>query len=419
MSPAHTTRFVPPTVLLRISAVALTAICLVAFGESRAEANHVSCGDTITVDTTLDSDLIDCPNNGIVIGANNVTLDLNGHTIDGDGKPIDQCPRTDLCDTGVANDGYNDLTIKGGRVKQFGDGVAVFDAKGAELRQVTVSNNIDLGVLVIGARDVRLHRLNVSNNIGIGILLFETADSEVTRSTVNANGLTTDEAGMAVFESDHVKIKRNSISHNGDIGVVSSEADTLIAKRNTLADNPELGLLLVGDRNEITANRLARNGEGIAITGDDNSMTRNSIFKSGRCPQRCGFGSGITVDGGDRNLIARNRIGGSRRDGISVGLPFALHGEDNRLIGNRVSEVGRDGIRVGKKFNDTLLRRNHVSRADDDGIDARRASTTLTRNRARNNHDLGIKTVEGVTDGGDNRARGNGDSRQCTHVACG
>ena len=45
----------------------------------------MSCGDTITTDTTLDSDLVDCPTNGIVIGADNVTLDLNGHTIDGDG----------------------------------------------------------------------------------------------------------------------------------------------------------------------------------------------------------------------------------------------------------------------------------------------------------------------------------------------
>ena len=66
----------------------LTAAAIGAFavtGGDPALASHVSCGDTITADTTLDSDLVDCPNNGIVIGANNVTLDLNGHTIDGDG----------------------------------------------------------------------------------------------------------------------------------------------------------------------------------------------------------------------------------------------------------------------------------------------------------------------------------------------
>ena len=126
------------------------------------------------------------------------------------------------------------------------------------------------------------------------------------------------------------------------------------------------------------------------------------------------FLAGINVDGGDRNLIAHNRIRGSGRDGIVVGFPFARDGEDNKLIGNRV----RDGVRVSKKFTDTLLKRNHTSGADDDGIDARRASTTLTRNRARHNHDLGIDAVERVTDGGGNRASGNGDSRQCVNVRC-
>ena len=40
-----------------------------ALGAGQASASHVSCGDTITADTTLDGDLVDCPSNGIVIGA--------------------------------------------------------------------------------------------------------------------------------------------------------------------------------------------------------------------------------------------------------------------------------------------------------------------------------------------------------------
>ena len=70
--------------LLPVVTVLLTG-CWLAFGASQASASHVSCGDTIIADTTLDSDLVDCPGNGIVIGADDVTLDLNGHTIDGDG----------------------------------------------------------------------------------------------------------------------------------------------------------------------------------------------------------------------------------------------------------------------------------------------------------------------------------------------
>jgi hypothetical protein len=57
------------------------------FAVGPASANHVSCGDTIVADTTLDSDLVNCPNNGVVVGAEDITLDLNGHRIDGDGTP--------------------------------------------------------------------------------------------------------------------------------------------------------------------------------------------------------------------------------------------------------------------------------------------------------------------------------------------
>ncbi len=75
-------------------------------------------------------------------------------------------------------------------------------------------------------------------------------------------------------------------------------------------------------------------------------------------------------------------------------------------------------MRIAKKATDSLLKRNRVSGAGDDGIDVRRAATKLTRNHARHNHDLGIEAVYGVIDGGGNRASANGDSRQCVHVTC-
>ena len=41
----------------------------------------------ITHNTTLHTDLVNCPDNGIVIGADDITLNLNGHVIDGAGGP--------------------------------------------------------------------------------------------------------------------------------------------------------------------------------------------------------------------------------------------------------------------------------------------------------------------------------------------
>ena len=92
---------------------------VVAFSGAEA-ASEVGCGDTITTDTTLHHNLVNCPNNGIVIGADNVTLDLNYHTIDGDGTPAAGCdPQTEFCDTGIVNFGHDGVTVMHGSLREF------------------------------------------------------------------------------------------------------------------------------------------------------------------------------------------------------------------------------------------------------------------------------------------------------------
>ena len=116
----------PKAALSRVLVLALVVAGVSVLASGPALASHVRCGDTITTDTTLDSDLVNCPNTGIVIGANNITLDLNGHTIDGDGTPVDPCPEGEACDVGVLNRaGYDRLTIVGGTIRQFGVGIVV------------------------------------------------------------------------------------------------------------------------------------------------------------------------------------------------------------------------------------------------------------------------------------------------------
>jgi hypothetical protein len=116
----------PKTVDSRAMVLALVVAGFSVVGAGQSLARHVGCGDTITTDTTLESDLVDCPNNGIVIGADNITLDLNGHTIDGDGRRVDSCPEDEDCDVGMLNlAGYNGLTVVGGTIRQFGIGILV------------------------------------------------------------------------------------------------------------------------------------------------------------------------------------------------------------------------------------------------------------------------------------------------------
>ncbi len=95
-------------------------MALVASSGAAVPAKQPKCGDTITADMTLHKDLVNCPNNGIIIGADNVTLDLNGHTIDGDGTPFRRLrSRTEPCDVGVADARRDGIVVKHGSVREF------------------------------------------------------------------------------------------------------------------------------------------------------------------------------------------------------------------------------------------------------------------------------------------------------------
>ena len=119
--------------------LAITLLGFTAVGRpsaAEALATNVSCGAVITTDTTLHRNLANCPNNGIVIGADNITLNLNGHTIDGDGALIAECPDGEACDVGVDNGaGHSGVTIADGAITDFEFGIGVLGASDNRVRR--------------------------------------------------------------------------------------------------------------------------------------------------------------------------------------------------------------------------------------------------------------------------------------------
>ena len=391
----HAERLRNPGQLLVLAVVLIVGCCL-GLGAGPAFASHVNCGDTVTGDTTLDSDLVDCPGNGIVIGADDVTLDLNGHTIDGDG--VLGCDDFYACDFGVDNTaGHDGVTIENGSIRDFATAVFVLDA----------SHN-------------RLRRLSSSHNILGGLLLIASPAARIEHNSISANGLTTDQAGLIVFDSSEIRIERNSVFDNGDIGMFLVGVGDSRVEKNAVSGNPETGIGLDGNGNEVSRNRAVQNGEGITVGGDDNTITRNHVADSRAGVE--GGGLGIFVAAGHDNLVERNFVVGASRSGIQVSLlPDELEGgppaADTVVRRNHLRGNG-DGVLVQTTALGTVLERNHANGSGDDGIDVNSAETTLTRNTANRNHDLGIEAVPGVTDGGGNKASGNGNPLQCTNVFC-
>ena len=96
----------------RLTVLGCALVVLLALPSS-AIATHVSCGDVITQDTTLDSDLVNCPGDGVVIGASNITLDLAGLTLLED--RLDAALRRALLSPGYAGTGRPAAASNGAR----------------------------------------------------------------------------------------------------------------------------------------------------------------------------------------------------------------------------------------------------------------------------------------------------------------
>src|SRR5438045_1058368 len=143
----------PAAVVATLVGLAVTVILVLAgvVAMSSAEAaSSVSCGDTITTDATLHHNLVNCPNNGIIIGADNVTLDLNYHRVDGDAAPAAGCdPETEFCDVGVLNDGHDGVTVVHGSVRQFDFGPSVLGARHNRLLGISSSKQRFFGIFVV------------------------------------------------------------------------------------------------------------------------------------------------------------------------------------------------------------------------------------------------------------------------------
>jgi parallel beta-helix repeat protein len=382
-----------------------------------ALASPVGCGDTITKDTKLNRDLTDCPNNGIVIGADHITLDLNGHTIDGDGEFVQNCPADQLCDVGVVNDGHNRVTIKGGSIQEFG-----------------------VGVFVVGAGHHRLHDLSLSSNLDFGMLLGSSTRSRIEKNSFVDTGI----SGLVVFDSNSTRIERNSVSGSTGFGIYLTGVNQSDVQDNAL-DGNEHGIAVFdgssrntvrrnfvsrgggsaidigGPANRVVNNRLTDDGDGIVVADfDDNLISRNTITGTGQLtdPAESG-GFGIILDGADSTTVDRNIVTGGRGPAILVtSLEAPTASEHNVVTDNVANSTLSDGILVNENATATLLERNRANRSGGDGIDVDASGTKLTRNTANRNHDLGIEAVPGTIDGGGNKASGNGNPAQCTNVVC-
>ena len=153
------------------------ALALVLLGPAAAGPSaSVSCGDTITTDTTLTSDLTDCVGNGLVIGADNITLDCSGHLIGGDDSGTD---------SGVYLSGRSGVTVQNCTVTGFHDGIYLYYSSNNTLTGNTSASNTETGIhLGVFANNNDIENNTVRNNNILGISMVSNSDNNTLNSNV-------------------------------------------------------------------------------------------------------------------------------------------------------------------------------------------------------------------------------------------
>ena len=344
-----------------------------------------SCGDTITRSTRLTVDLVDCPKVGLVIRRDGITLDLNGHRVDGDSSGHG---------VGIDVEGHRDVTIENGTVREFSEGVFVRGGEDIAVRHVTSVGQGHGGILVDGARDVTIAE-NVVWRSGAGIIVTRAARVRIARNHVSGSTF----GGIPVFDSRRVVIARNSVTRcRTDVGIgLLSGSSHAVVVRNLVSRNGAGIVAADGSAsNLIAGNTVRRNDSGVVL---DVGTSRNRVVKN---VVGGSLFEGIAVVGSDGNLIARNRVAGNGRadpaGGIAV-IPLpddvSQTSDSNRIVRNAALANDGDGILIGGHETANFLRAN----------------------RAYGNTQLGVDAA-GAIDGGRNRAGRNGDQRQCVGVSC-
>lgn len=266
---------------LLVAAVVLLAWFAV---PSRAFAGHVDCGDVITEDTTLDSDVVchrgdpgviapDGERFALLIGADGVRLDLAGHSIVTPPRySVD--PGLQLSSVGIY--GHDRAVLAHGELYET---VKLHDAHKNRLIDLDIARFQTFlgGVELTASRHNLIRDIRARSDMGLQVSLREGSDRNVIeRSTFYG------EFGIRLADSD-----RNLVRHNTNDAVEAIEmlpgADRNVISQNRITAFEDGILVWEGARHNRLSGNVASGAadDGIDVNDPTTVLVRNTANNNG------------------------------------------------------------------------------------------------------------------------------------------
>jgi parallel beta-helix repeat protein len=200
-----------------------------------------SCGQVITQNVVLTSNLNCAETDGLIVNAGDIVIDLNGHTISG--PDIDSDTQTSS-KVGIMIPNVNNVVVQDGTIEGFQAGVLMTGSQNVEVKGMVIKNN-QIGLFSTGASIVNAHLSIIMNN-QIGIAGHSTQQSTFEDNIIFQNAL----AGITLVNSDNSVITLNSITESGNGLYIDNQSN----QNNINFNNVLLNTIDVNNANGLPVN---------------------------------------------------------------------------------------------------------------------------------------------------------------------
>ena len=425
------------------------------------QPTDVSCGQVLTESTIVGNDLNNCPGEGLVIGASNIVVDLNGHTIDGPNYLLENASgQEEGFPAGIRISDRTNVIVRNGTVQEFGwgalltsgtthsvvdnleiyrnavAGVEFFDAddgrSGNTVRDSRIGDN-ELGVLLgAGTENAVVEDNEILGNLGEQVLIHLSDGNRVEGNTMHgipSDPLLDSDGGVLLEGSSDNDLIDNTVHDTGDAGVMMHMG----SHRNTVQGgsyfrNGDAGVIINdSDRNKVIGITSHEQSDGgVVLNHAHDTEVRGSDLR---------FNPSGVEAGSTNNLLVQNN---NASDSLQIGLELG-EGVNMRILDNTVERAGGGGISLegatfdalGNAIGGALITGNTLIQNDGDGLNVADGAHRVGNNTAHNNFGWGIVIGENPeiagepfppstnVDLGGNVASGNEIVEQCSGLICG
>lgn len=214
-------------------------------------STSLSCGQVIKQSVKLTANL-DCKTDGLIVGADGITIDLNGFTLNGPGEKSSK--------VGVMFADNDGVTVQGpGTIENFQAGALFSGGEDNKISKVTFMNN-EIAIFETGAKNTAIEDNSMFDN-SIGVAAHSSSGSTLTTNLFKANDL----AGVTLVNSANNELSANTIQ--GSVNGIFLDGQS--TKNNI-------------DSNSVLKNRGVdlNNGNGLPTNINDNVFSDNNCNTS-------------------------------------------------------------------------------------------------------------------------------------------